>query len=78
MIRLAVIATDEDHEQDAHPALSNRNTGNQWTESDIPRLRKEWIQVCADSFMNQPDELPPLREINHRIPLIDESKVYHH
>ena len=34
--------------------------------------------MCADSFMNQPDELPPLREINHRIPLIDKSKVYHH
>ena len=78
VIRLAVIATDKDHEQDAHPASSNRSTGNQWTESDIPRLWKEWIQVCADLFMNQPDELPPLREINHRIPLIDESKVYHH
>jgi hypothetical protein len=48
------------------------------TESDIPRLRKEWIQICDDIFANQPDELPPLREINHRIPLIDDSKVYHH
>ena len=48
------------------------------TESDIPRLRSEWVQECEDLFKNQLDELPPLREINHRIPLIDESKVYHH
>ena len=75
---IAVIATDEDHEQDAHPALSNRNTGNQWIESDILWLRKEWIQVCVDLFMNQPNKLPPLREINHKIPLIDKLKVYHY
>ena len=48
------------------------------TKADIPQLRKEWTRVCEDSFMNQPDELPPLREINHRIPLIEESKTYHH
>ena len=48
------------------------------TESDIPRLRSEWVQECENLFANQLDELPPLREINHRIPLIEESKTYHH
>ena len=47
-------------------------------ELDIPQLRREWVQECESLFMNQLDELPPLREINHKIPLIDESKVYHH
>ena len=56
--------------------LSELNTG--LTEVDIPRLRQEWVKVCDDLFKNQPDELPPLREINHRIPLIDETKTYHH
>lgn len=48
------------------------------TESDIPRLCEQWMRICKDLFENQPDELPPLREINHRIPLIDETKTYHH
>ena len=48
------------------------------TDLDIPRLRNEWTQACEGLFINQPDELPPLREINHKIPLIDESKAYHH
>ena len=48
------------------------------TEADIPRLRKEWVRACEDLFVNQPDELPPLREINHKIPLIDETRSYHH
>ena len=47
-------------------------------ELDIPQLQREWVQECESLFVNQLDELPPLREINHKIPLIDESKVYHH
>ena len=48
------------------------------TESDIQRLREEWSRACEDLFINQGDELPPLREINHKIPLIDEMRTYHH
>ena len=48
------------------------------TEEDLPRLRDKWLRVCKESFENQPDELPPLREINHTIPLIDETRQYHH
>ena len=60
-------------------ALVHQQTkGNTLTEVDIPRLRQEWVRVSEDLFRNQPDELPPLREINHRILLIDETKTYHH
>lgn len=43
-------------------------------EKDIPQLRERWVAECQESFETQPDRLPPLREINHRIPLIDENK----
>jgi hypothetical protein len=32
----------------------------------------------ADMLGGAQPELPPLREINHRIPLIDEQKQYHY
>ena len=67
-------------EQDDHPDPDPdpKEVNTKLTESDVPRLRREWTQTCEDLFANQPDELPPLREINHKIPLIDESKTYHH
>jgi len=49
-----------------------------FTEEDLPQLRDKWLQACRESFESQPDELPPLREINHSIPLIDEKRQYHH
>ncbi|KAJ3473940.1 hypothetical protein NLI96_g12740 [Meripilus lineatus] len=36
-------------------------------------LRKEATDLCADADHT---ELPPLRVVNHRIPLIDDRKVY--
>jgi len=68
--------TDGKREQDNHSVPKHMDTTS--AESDIPRLRKEWIQTCEDMFANQLDELPPLREINHKIPLIDDTKTYHH
>ena len=47
-------------------------------ESDIPQLREGQTQECQKMFVSQPDELPPLGEINHRIQLIDEARIYHH
>jgi hypothetical protein len=46
------------------------------TEKDIPRLREEWMKSCKDIMSGAPERLPPLREINHHIPLIDERKRY--
>src|SRR5947208_3260950 len=38
------------------------------------RIAKEF----ADIMNGVPPELPPLREVNHRIPLIDLGKRYHY
>ena len=46
------------------------------TEDDIPRLREEWKKSCHDIMQGAPEQLPPLRDVNHRIPLIDENKRY--
>jgi hypothetical protein len=46
------------------------------TEKDIPHLRKEWMKSCEDIKGGAPEQLPLLREVNHRIPLIDGVKRY--
>ncbi|KIJ35337.1 hypothetical protein M422DRAFT_180948, partial [Sphaerobolus stellatus SS14] len=43
--------------------------------SDIPALREAWQSKYADIFGNISLELPPFREINHDIKLIDSLKV---
>jgi hypothetical protein len=48
------------------------------TKTKRKQLRDTWIQNCKDIMSGVPDELPPLRDINHRIPLIDERKKYHY
>ncbi|VDB94410.1 unnamed protein product [Peniophora sp. CBMAI 1063] len=40
------------------------------------KLSEYWYNEYADMVGGVPRELPPLREINHRIPLIDEAKRY--
>ena len=39
-------------------------------------LREKWLQTCKDIMRPPPLELPPFREINHSIPLID-PKLQH-
>ena len=46
------------------------------TEEDIPRLCEEWMKSCKDIMSSAPERLPPQREFDHRIPLIDEKKEY--
>uniref|UniRef100_A0A0W0FW83 Reverse transcriptase RNase H-like domain-containing protein n=1 Tax=Moniliophthora roreri TaxID=221103 RepID=A0A0W0FW83_MONRR len=48
------------------------------TEADIPRLHEQWLNEYADILGGVPEALPPLREINHTIPLIDPSKKYNY
>ena len=48
------------------------------TKADLPRLREEWKTACANILMGAPAKLPPLREINHQIPLVDEKKRYNY
>lgn len=48
------------------------------SEEEIPRLRQEWMEGNADIMNGAPPKLPPLREINHRIPIIEEGKTYNY
>jgi hypothetical protein len=48
------------------------------TEEDIPRLRQQWYDEFKDILQGTPNELPPLREVNHEINLIDPDRKYTH
>ncbi|KAI0047078.1 hypothetical protein FA95DRAFT_1463129, partial [Auriscalpium vulgare] len=43
---------------------------------DIPRLRENWYAKFEDIMNGTPSRLPPMREVNHTIPLIDEEMKY--
>ena len=45
---------------------------------DIPQLHKEIAELFSDLLGPLPLELPPLREVLHEIPLINESKQLKH
>jgi hypothetical protein len=49
-----------------------------FTEDNITELRAKWLQSCQDIMNGVPEELPPMRGVNHHIPLIDENKQYHY
>lgn len=46
------------------------------TQEDYPRLRENWRNEYADIVGGTRDELPPWREVNHEINLIDDKKRY--
>jgi hypothetical protein len=46
------------------------------TENDIPQLWNQWFQEYKHRLRGMVKRLPPLREVNHQIPLIDEGKHY--
>jgi hypothetical protein len=48
------------------------------SKEELPDLRKKWVESAADILTGAPPHLPPLREVNHKIPLIDESKQYNY
>jgi hypothetical protein len=46
------------------------------TDNDIPHLREEWMDKINDLVSGIPLELPPLREVNHEINLVDPAKTH--
>lgn len=46
------------------------------TDDDRERLRTQWFDEFRDMTSGVPERLPPLRDINHRIPLVDENLNY--
>jgi hypothetical protein len=59
---------------EAMPQTRTHRRHRSYTDEDIPTIREQWRHRCSTYFDNRPDRLPPLQEINHRIPLIDEGK----
>jgi hypothetical protein len=49
-----------------------------YSPADIPRLREHWFKEYSDLLGPIPLELPPFREVNHHIPLIDENLRYNY
>jgi hypothetical protein len=43
-------------------------------DNDIPRLHEEWMDKINDLVSGIPLDLPPLREVNHEINLVDPTK----
>jgi hypothetical protein len=57
---------------------SIQTDGKQKPSINLQTLRERWFTKFADILHRVPPGLPPLREINHRIPLIDEHKRYYY
>jgi hypothetical protein len=47
-------------------------------EDALPDLCKKWMEDAADILGGAPKRLPPMREVNHKIPLIDEDMRYNY
>ncbi|KIM72367.1 hypothetical protein PILCRDRAFT_16189 [Piloderma croceum F 1598] len=59
-------------------AVMDANLNELKEEEVLPDLRKQWMENAADILRGAPNRLPPLREVNHKIPLIDESMRYNY
>ena len=59
-------------------AVGLKKSLNEYTHSDIPQLHEEIIEKYSDLLGPLPLKLPPIREVSHEIPLIDESKQLKH
>jgi len=49
---------------------------NVLTEDDVPRLKQNWHDTYQDLLQGTREELPPLREVNHEINLINPDAKY--
>jgi hypothetical protein len=45
-------------------------------EDDIPQLKQQWYEEFKDILQGTLSRLPPLREVNHEINLINPNKKY--
>ena len=54
--------------------MANRQGEAIMTDKDIPQLRNKWRSKYAALFGSISLELPPFREVNHEINLVDPDK----
>jgi hypothetical protein len=47
-------------------------------EEQLPDLCKKWVESAVDILTGAPPHLPPLCEVNHKIPLINGNKQYNY
>lgn len=75
------IGTEEENLEtiEACRSIEEKNPDHRAQEkTNLKKLREEWYKKYPKLFQGVPPGLPPLREINHRIPLIDEKKAYNY
>lgn len=64
------------------PKITTRDTAPRAVGPTSPystqELRARWFAEFADITSGVPERLPPLRDINHRIPLVDDNLQYHY
>ena len=61
-------------ERTSQESLGLKKPASEYTLEDIPQLCEEIAELFSDILGALPLELPPLCEVLHKIPLIDESK----
>lgn len=65
-----------DYIEDEQIRKTHREAPSSEEEVNIQELRDRWFAKYDDMLRPPPPELPPWREVNHKIPLIDENKQY--
>ncbi|KIJ53550.1 hypothetical protein M422DRAFT_94372, partial [Sphaerobolus stellatus SS14] len=58
--------------------ISSARVSIQLTKNDFGHLCSQWKENYANLFGEIPLELPPMREVNHRIKLIDPNKRFNY
>lgn len=61
---------------DKKPDRKGKGKATDLSEEDYPRLRQQWHDEFHDMVQGVKEVLPPFREVNHEIHLIDENKRY--
>jgi hypothetical protein len=75
-ILVSLMTIDEKQEigaNESHELLSQEER-----DTIIESLRKQWKEKYKHLFGRAPPGLPPFREVNHSIPLMDENKQYNY
>ena len=49
-----------------------------YTELQIPQIRARLLNKFSDMLSRCPEVLPPLREVNHKITLVDKNHKYNY
>jgi len=56
--------------------MDRRRNGKEISEKDLPYLRQKWYNEYQEILQGMREQLPPIREVNHEINLIDPAMRY--